>query len=399
MYFDLISKTDKKICLNHSKLMKKVCFSSPTGLLRRPIAEIVSRLKNLNIGILTPNDLLYGFVNIHYKKVKNAKIHDYKIIHGINSKFLEWPIPVNPFFFIQLFNLIKKYDIIHLWVPFYICNTALAILKRLFFPKKELYITMDTFPGLSFKMGNIFDLFFRIYYKTFGKILFSTANKIILYGNSMVNFALQIGIPKKKIIVLPPGVDMKIKEKDNDIRKEFKIKKNDKIILFIGLLVNDRKGVKTIIKMARKLENQNIKIIIVGDGAKRQNYEMLVKKNNLTDKFIFTGFRKDVHNFYHEADLFFLPSKGEGLAGVIMESMAYGVPVISSNIAGTRDLIKNNYNGFLCEFEDIDCYIDKINILLKNDDIKKKFILNSKEKIKQAYNWDENFEKYKRLYI
>lgn len=378
--------------------MKKVCFSSPTALLRRPIAEIVSRLNINNTGIFTPKDLFYGFVKVHFEKVKNAKIHDYTIINGLHSRFLEWAIPLNPFFFIKIFKLLKNYDIIHLWVPFYISNTSLAILKRLFFPNKRLFLTMDTFPGLSFKMGKILDKVFRIYYKTFGKIVFSAANKIILYGNSMIKFALQAGIQMNKIKILPPGVNVEIKKKDKDIREEFKISKNEKIILFVGLLVNDRKGVNTIIKTVHKLENQKVKIIIVGDGTKRQNYERLVEKYNLNDKFIFTGFRKDVHNFYHEADLFFLPSKGEGLAGVIMESMAYGVPVVSSNIAGTKDLIKNNYNGFLCECEDIDCYLDKINILLKNEEIRNKFVKNSKDKIKQEFNWDKNFEKYKRLY-
>ncbi|MFX1256316.1 MAG: glycosyltransferase [Promethearchaeota archaeon] len=376
--------------------MKKICFSCPTLLLRRPIAEIIPYLKRCKVSLFTPRDLIRGFLKIHYNKFKNVKILKYSII---NPPFLssEWPIPVSPIFIIRMLKLLKKNDIIHMWVPFYIGNSLLAILKKLFFPSKKLYLTMDTFPGISFRMGKIKDILFRLYYNTLGKIVFSAADKIILYGTSMIKFAFQAGILKNKIKIIPSGVNVKVKSKEKDIKKEFKIKKEDLIVLFVGL-INERKGVDIFIKTAYKLKNQNIIFFIVGDGPKRKDYEKLVEKYGLKDKVIFTGFRKDIHNFYNEADLFFLPSRGEGLAGVIMESFVHEVPVVSSDIAGTRDLIKNNENGFLCKSENISCFSKKIEILLKDKSLRKKFIDKSKEIIETRYNWKVIIEKILRLY-
>ena len=379
--------------------MKSICFSCPTVLLRRPIAEIISRLKNRKIGLTLPKDIVAGLLKIHHEKVKCAKIYSYKIINGIHSLYLEWPIPVNPFFFVKIFRFAMNYDIIHLWVPFYIGNSYLAVLKRLFFKNKLLFLTMDTIPGISFKMGKLANLIFKIYYRTFGRWMFSLVDKIILYGKSMIMPALKAGLPMDKIEIIPTGVEFKIKEKDKNIRSEFNIKDDEKIILFAGLLVNNRKGVDIIIKTVDQLRDHKIKVFILGDGRKKKLYEKMVKKFSLEDKIIFTGFRRDIHNFYHEADLFFLPSRGEGLAGVIMESMLYKVPIISSDIIGTRDLIINNFNGFLCKTEKIDCYKTKILKLLYDGKIREKFVENSYKRIRDKFNWNLSFNKYQELYL
>jgi len=256
---------------------------------------------------------------------------------------------------------------------------------------------MDTFPALSFKISKIMDIFFRIYYNTIGKIVFSAADKIIIYGKSMKKFALQARVPEEKIEIIPTGVNIEIKKKDKDIRSEFGLNTEDKLILFVGL-INERKGIDIIIEIARKIQAKNIKFIIVGDGSSRAQYEKLVITYNLNDRVIFTGFRKDVHNFYHEADLFLLPSRVEGLAGVLMESMSYGVPIITSNIAGTRDLIQNDINGFLCECEDIDSYTKKIEELLNNNALKQNFIAKSKKIINERYNWKHIMKNIRNLY-
>ena len=377
--------------------MKKICFVCPTVLLKRPIAEIINRLEGYKCGLFLPKEPFKDINNsFHYSKIRNAKIYNYSVI---NPPFFssEFPIPINPNFLIKMVKIFSKYDIIHMWVPFYICNTILAFIKKIFYPNKKLILTMDTIPGYSFKMGKIMDLIFKIYYKTIGKIVFSASNIITLYSESMKKYALKAGIPVNKIIITPTGVNVDIKKQNRDIRKELNIKKDDKIILFVGLL-NTRKGVDLILKTAQKLDSKNIKIIIVGDGPQKKKNHKYVKQNNLENIFIFTGYRKDVHNFYHEADIFFFPSRGEGLAGVLMESMIYGVPIITSNIPGSRDLIKDNYNGFLCEIEDVNSYTNKIRVLLENKKLREKFIINSKEQINNNYTWDKNFIEFKRLY-
>lgn len=232
--------------------------------------DIVKKLEGNKIALLYPKKLFKHFdKNFNFRTVINTKIYTYSII---NPPFLssEFSIPVNPMFLIYLFKILLQHDVIHMWVPFYISNTLLAILKKLFLYNKKLILTMDTIPAYSFKMGKIMDFFFKIYYRTIGKIVFSASDIITLYGESIKKYTFKAGIPLNKILITPTGVDFFIKKQDRDIRKELKIKMDEKIILFVGLL-NHRKGVDIIIKTAQKLKDQKIKIILVGDGSKKRN--------------------------------------------------------------------------------------------------------------------------------
>lgn len=377
----------------------KICYLNPTILLKRPIAELSERLaknKSNEIGLLMPKKLFKGLdKSLHYSELKNVKIYSYSVI---NPPFIssEWPIPGFKFL-MQAWKALKENEVIHIWVPFYLSSTIFILLKGLFFRKRKLILTMDTIPAYSFSMGKFMDLLFKIYYKTLGKIVFYFCDCISIYGKSLIPYSKLAGMPIRKVKITPTGVNLEMKKQNKDIRKEFEIKKCDKIVLFVGLIV-PRKGLDSVIQTANLMRNENISFILVGDGPARKKYEKKVIKIGLKDKITFTGFRKDVHNFYLQSDVFFFPSKGEGLAGAIMESMAYGLPVVSSRIPCTEDLIKDRENGFLCDKKDADCYADRINSLLNNKRLRDKFIMKSKEVIKKKFDWENNMGLFERLY-
>ncbi|MHA1250933.1 MAG: glycosyltransferase, partial [Candidatus Helarchaeota archaeon] len=135
-----------------------------------------------------------------------------------------------------------------------------------------------------------------------------------------------------------------------------------------------------------------------GDGPEKKNLKKKIEKYKLNNKVILTGFRKDVYNFYHDSNVFILPSKGEGIPGVLLESMLYGIPIIASNIYGIRDLIKNNFNGFLCENNNVNEFVDKIKILLENKDLVNIFKENSKERIVNEFLWAKIIKLYEKIY-
>jgi GalNAc-alpha-(1->4)-GalNAc-alpha-(1->3)-diNAcBac-PP-undecaprenol alpha-1,4-N-acetyl-D-galactosaminyltransferase len=95
--------------------------------------------------------------------------------------------------------------------------------------------------------------------------------------------------------------------------------------------------------------------------------------------------------------VFLLPAEGEGLPGVVMEAMAYGVPCVASNIPCIPDLIDNGKNGFLCNKDDIDEFSSRITELAGD---KRKRVSFSKQaiiKIKK-FEWKNVLNEYERLY-
>jgi glycosyltransferase involved in cell wall biosynthesis len=374
----------------------KICYMNPALLLRRPIAEIIERVsKEHEVGLLIPKPLGKPLDNsLHYSKLpKGVKLYTYSIIQPPGP--YEWPIPITPMFFVQLFRVFWKYDIVHMWAQFYFSNIFAALFAVFF--RTKLILTMDTIAGYSFSAGKAYDRAFRWYYRVFGWLIFGAPSSITLYGESLIPFAKKAGINLKKVRVISTGIDMS-KQKRGDaevVRKEFGLK-DEKIILYGGLLV-PRKGIETLLRTVAKIKGENIKVFLVGDGPNRKEYEDITKKLRIKDKVIFTGFRKDIFNFYAVANVFLFPSQGEGLPGVVMESEVFKLPVVTSNIPCIPDLVEDGKSGFLCEMEDVECFRARTLSLLNDPELHKRIREEAYEKIK-GFEWSNVIGKYYGLY-
>jgi glycosyltransferase involved in cell wall biosynthesis len=91
----------------------------------------------------------------------------------------------------------------------------------------------------------------------------------------------------------------------------------------------------------------DIKFVIVGDGEQAASLRQKAGRLGLSSTVLFTGARQDVESLLGIMDLFVLPSLWEGLPTVILESMACGVPVVATDIPGTRELITTGQTGWL----------------------------------------------------
>ena len=376
--------------------MKKICIVNPTILMKRPVSEIINNIKGYEIGLLCPRKVGKKLdKSLHHSElIKKAKIFTYPTFQ-LPFVASEWPIPL-PSFFFKVFKIYKEYDTVHMWVYFYLSSFWITFVK-LFFPKKKLILTMDTVPAESFSMGKMMDILFKIYHKLFGWFVFGVPKIITLYGESLIPFAIRAGIKKKKMVVIPTGMDLhKFDGHYEDIRKEFNIEKNVVLGLFVGLMVR-RKGIDTIIKTMNKIKDENFMMLLVGDGPEIEKYKKMIEEYNLQDKIIFTGKRKDMKNFYRSVDLLFFPSRGEGLAGAIMEAMSTSLPIVSSRIPCTTDLVKEGENGFLCEIEDVECYAEHLIKLIKDKELRERLGKKSKELIKN-FTWKKSIEKFEKLY-
>jgi glycosyltransferase involved in cell wall biosynthesis len=396
----------KKKGINKAKTGEKpsICYVNPPILLKRPIADIITRLsqENYSTSLLIPKKLFRKVdASLHHSKMpENVKVCTYSIINPPLSS--EQPIPVTPMFLVNVIKAMNKHDIIHMWVPYYLTSLKIIWIKRVFFKEKKLILTMDTVPGYSFSMGKFWDSMLKVYNKLFGWLLFKTPDRITLYGKSLVPYAIKAGIPEKKIQVISTGIKLKgrnLKERQKcrlEIEKEIGIKPSTKIVLFIGLIV-PRKGIAKIIKMADKLRKEDVMFVLAGDGPKRKEYEELTEEMDLTDKVKFLGWRADTPRLYQASDILVLPAEGEGLPGVVMEAMSYGVPCVASNIPCIPDLIDDGKSGYLCDKDKPDEFAARIRQLLKNSNALEIMSKESLKKIK-SFEWDKVISKYKQMY-
>lgn len=134
---------------------------------------------------------------------------------------------------------------------------------------------------------------------------------------------------------------------------------NDSIwFLSVGEL-NENKNHETVIRAISQIRNPSILYTIAGEGPKRGYLENLIQEFGLQKQVKLLGFRIDVNDLYHAADIYIHPSLREGLSVATMEAMACGLPVIEGKIRGNVDLIDKN-GGVLYNPESVDECVSSI---------------------------------------
>jgi glycosyltransferase involved in cell wall biosynthesis len=121
----------------------------------------------------------------------------------------------------------------------------------------------------------------------------------------------------------------------------------------VGRLMK-QKGYRFLVQAAAQVlaRQPGVYFIIIGEGEQGDELKALARNLGIDCNIIFTGMRSDVEELLAVMDLFVSTSLWEGLPGVILESMASGVPVVATNILGTRELIQDGENGILVPVQD-----------------------------------------------
>ena len=95
------------------------------------------------------------------------------------------------------------------------------------------------------------------------------------------------------------------------------------------------------------------RLVIIGEGRDRLELESLAKKLGISDSVCFLGLQKNPYKFMAKSSVFVLSSNQEGFSTVIVEAMACGLPVVSTDCeSGPSEIIKNGENGFLVKVAD-----------------------------------------------
>ncbi len=152
----------------------------------------------------------------------------------------------------------------------------------------------------------------------------------------------------------------------HEIRNELKLK--DEFCFVVVGAVDRNKRVSDVVEAFSKTNFSNSKLIVVGAGQGLSICEELANNLDLADDVLFLGSRNDVNRILNAMDCLIAASSREGLPRCVMEALAQGVPVIGSNIRGTRDLIENG-SGLVFDVGDTDKLAALMKEIATNKDI------------------------------
>jgi glycosyltransferase involved in cell wall biosynthesis len=113
--------------------------------------------------------------------------------------------------------------------------------------------------------------------------------------------------------------------------------------------------------------------MIVGDGPLRPALEAQGRALGLSGRLSFTGERDDIDAILRAASLFWLTSRWEGMPNVVLEAMASGVPVITTDVAGVRELLRPGIDGFIVASGESGGFVEHSRDLLRDAGLRQRF--------------------------
>jgi len=338
-----------------------------------------------------------------FEKDKDVYIHRVHSYDVTPNNFVDWVLQLNFSLLehsIKLINETGKFDIIHAhdWIVAF----AARVLKHSYFIPLISTIHATEY-GRNCGIHDdtqryINSIEWWMAYESWRIIVNSE------YMKEEVKHVFQV--PEDKIDIIPNGVDLDKfdgYEKDMDFRRKY-ARDNEKIIFFVGRLVNE-KGVHVLIDSVPKVLQyyNDAKFVIAGKGPQLEHLKAKANYMGVSHKVYFTGYVSDeeLSKIYKCADVAVFPSLYEPFGIVALEGMVANVPVVVSDTGGLSGIVEHGVDGMKSYTGNANSLADSILEILHKPDKAEKMKENALKKVHSIYNWkvitDKTIEVYKNI--
>jgi glycosyltransferase involved in cell wall biosynthesis len=219
-----------------------------------------------------------------------------------------------------------------------------------------------------------------------------SADRVITVCQSFANELADAGVPAERISVQHNSVRAQSPASPGEVKElksRFGIAENERIVLAVGRLSQEKGHVDLISAFAR-LRNAHpevdAKLLIVGDGPERSRLEAAVSALGLSERVIFTGHINNVRAFYAAADLLVLPSHSEGSPNVLLEAMAAGVPIVATKVGGVPEIVEDNKSALLVSAGDSAAMATAMASLLNDKGLARRLAANASATVAERHS-------------
>ncbi|MBI5102976.1 MAG: glycosyltransferase family 4 protein [Nitrospirae bacterium] len=241
----------------------------------------------------------------------------------------------------------------------------------------------------------------RIY--TVSKMVLEKADAIITVSNDLAKMATKMATPKN-IQVIYNGVDTaKFCRFENReaVKKSLGIPVRSRVIVFAGRCEKE-KGIFELLEAFARVEKKtsDIYLLIIGADHTGGAVKNLIEDYGIRDKTLLKGTipHDEMPVCMNAGDIFVLPSYAEGMANVIYEAMACGLPVVTTNVGGMPEVVSHGSEGFLCQPKNSSELEICITALLDNPALSEEMGLRAIRKVREMFSWETNATKHSNLY-
>lgn len=283
---------------------------------------------------------------------------------------------IGMFYLPKLAGIIKKLnlDIIHTHTEFSLGIFGRIMAKELKIPMIHTYHTIYEDYTHYLPHFKALDARAKAFVRIFTKVCCNTVARVIV-PTEKVKELLQKYSVYREISVIPTGVDLKKfnpslyeQEDINNIKAEYGILKEDKVILYIGRVSREKNIIETINAMENYMKDgKTVKFLIVGSGPEMDELKDRVAELDLKQKIIFAGSKPwdTIGLYYQVGDVFVSASQSETQGLTYIEAMAAGIPAVAREDRCLDGILFDGVNGY--KFTDQKGLIESLDKVLFTD--------------------------------
>jgi glycosyltransferase involved in cell wall biosynthesis len=296
---------------------------------------------------------------------------------------------IDPRAFFQLRNLIKRLqpDLIHAWM--FAANTYGFAAGRACGVKNIIVGQRCVDPWKS-RLQLAAD-----------RALAKRCRFVVVNSEGVRDFYVAHGTPSEKIRVIPNGVAMPgpCGTTRRQLLDELGLPENSRLIGLVGRLW-PQKRVKDAIWAADLLRviHDNIYLLVIGDGPERDRLRRFRDQVSIPNRVHFLGQRSDVPRIMPHFDVLWSTSGYEGQSNAVLEAMASGVPVVATDIPGTRELVISGETGYLVPVGDRAGFAKYAERILNDSEQSAKLSSASRQRVQTEFSIEKMIERHADLY-
>lgn len=206
---------------------------------------------------------------------------------------------------------------------------------------------------------------------------------------------------ERRITVIHNGIDLAsfANSARRNIRAEYHIPEHAPLLGFVGQL-DERKGLGVLLSAFGKiLQHQpEARLILAGEGPLREMIESEVREKGWEKSIVLAGFVDDVAAIMHAIDVLLLPSYWEGFGIVIIEAMACGRPVITTNISSMPEIVNEGATGYLIPPGDEQALAERALSLLQNPALRARMGAAAKQRAAENFSHERMIARLEQLF-
>lgn len=294
--------------------------------------------------------------------------------------------------YVKMYKAVKNTDLVFVQGPA-LLSTFTILFSKLLRKKCVYYMHVKIWEFFKNFLVTPMTKLLYFFVKPIIKISLNMCSLIIVPYHELQEELTKGGI-RTNIKIARLGVDIdKFKPvfNNSEAKEKVGIKSHDKVIGYVGRVSNE-KNIQMLLDAFKKIDIDNKKLLIVGDG----NPE-LVDELKEVKKCKITGFVKNVEDYLKAMDVFVMPSKTETTSLATLEAMSSGLPVLVTKVGFIKNYIVKDYNGVFIARNNAELLTLKIEKIFEDEIFREKLSYNARKTVAYSFSWDRSINRIKRI--